>query len=43
MGSIGGYNLYDQFDKVLDLEKLTGICVAGKYIDLKDVSYENVQ
>ena len=46
MGGIGfgeGDYLFAQFDKVLDVEKVTGVRVAGKYIDLKSVSYENVQ
>lgn len=43
MGMTGENNIYDQFDKVLDFEKFTGIRVAGKYIDLKSVPYEIAQ
>lgn len=43
MGMTTQNNIYDQFGKVLDLEKLTGVRVAGKYIDLKSVAYETVQ
>lgn len=43
MGLIGENNIFAQFDKVLDVEKVTGVRVAGKYIDLKPVSYENVR
>lgn len=41
--SAGKDSLSVQFDKVLDLEKVTGARVAGKYIDLTSVSYETVQ
>lgn len=46
MGGISfgdGDYLFAQFDKVLDMEKVTGIRVAGQYIDLTSVSYETVQ
>lgn len=32
--------LDEQFDKVLDLEKVTGARIGGQYIDLTDVSYD---
>lgn len=37
MGSVGRNHVYGQFDKVLNLEKLTGARIAGKHIDLKSV------
>jgi len=43
MGNISTDYVYGQFDKVLDLEKVTGTRVAGKYIDLKSVSYDTVK
>ncbi|MDE6850894.1 MAG: DUF4179 domain-containing protein [Lachnospiraceae bacterium] len=33
-------SLYEQFNQVLDFEKMTGIRVAGKYIDLQSVPYD---
>lgn len=40
MGSVGRNHVYGQFDKVLNLEKLTGARIAGKHIDLKSVPYD---
>lgn len=40
---VGEDYLNAQFDKVLDLDKVTGVRVAEEYIDLKDVSYETVK
>lgn len=42
-GSGDGDYLFAQFNKVLDVEKVTGARVAGQYIDLTSVSYETVQ
>jgi len=36
----GGSGLFEQFDKILDLEQLSGIRVAGKYVDLTAEPYE---
>ncbi len=43
MGMTGGDVLYEQFDKILDLEKVSGVRVAGKYVDLTAVPYETSQ
>lgn len=43
MGSVDSECIYEQFDKVLDMEKVTGIRVAGKYIDLKSASFETMK
>lgn len=43
MGNGGRDYVYRQFDKVLNLEKVTGTRVAGKYIDLKSVPYDTVK
>lgn len=43
MGSVHSECIYEQFDKVLDMEKVTGIRVAGKYIDLKSASFETMK
>lgn len=46
MGGISfgdGDYLFAQFDKVLEMEKVTGVRVAGKYIDLKSASYDTIQ
>lgn len=43
MGSVDSECVYEQFDKVLDMEKVTGIRVAGKYIDLKSASFETMK
>ena len=40
---IGGDTLYKQLDKVLDLEEVRGVRVAGKYIDLTALSYETIK
>lgn len=40
MGMTGGSGLFEQFDKILDLEQLSGIRVAGKYVDLTAEPYE---
>ena len=34
--------LFAQFDKILEVDKVTGVRAAGKYIDLKSVSYETL-
>lgn len=43
MGRESSHYIYKQFDKVLDMEKVTGIRVAGKYIDLKSASFETMK
>lgn len=43
MGMNGEKNLFRQFDKILDLEEVRGVRIAGKYIDLTDLAYETVK
>lgn len=43
MGNNGEKNLFRQFDKILDLEEVRGVRIAGKYIDLTDLAYETVK
>ncbi len=43
MGRESSHYIYKQFDKVLNMEKVTGIRVAGKYIDLKSASFETMK
>lgn len=43
MGAISSDYIYEQFDKILDMEKVTGIRVAGQYIDLKSASFETMK
>lgn len=43
MGNVSSDCIYEQFDKVLDVKKVTGIQVAGQYIDLKSLSYETLE
>lgn len=43
MGAGGIDGVYQQFGKVLDLEKLTGARIAGKHIDLESVPYDTVK
>lgn len=43
-GSSAGENyLSSHFDKVLNLDKVTGVRVGGQYIDLTSATYENLQ
>lgn len=42
MGLSGKNDIYNQFDKVLDLNRVNGCQIAGKYIDLEDCTYETL-
>lgn len=43
MGNVSSDCIYEQFDKILDVGKVTGIRVAGKYIDLKSLPFEAIE
>lgn len=43
MGISSDKDLFAQFDKVLDLDKVSGVRVGGQYIDLTSVAYKTLQ